>query len=191
MAEKKMLLGVVVVGVFCSAAFALAPMGPPMAGLPQGQYSYGLGYGYSDMDLEVSGPATPTGGAAVLDNIQSNIFYVCLGYGVTDDWNIRGAIGGADATFDADRSGRDFDGDTSFGYALGATKTLVKNGDTTWGVLAQLTSVKGSEDERNVSGSQTLGNGAINMSAGRNELKLEWYEVQLAFGPTFPVCEHA
>lgn len=192
MAGKRMLLGIVVVGVFCSAAFALAPMGPPMAGLPQGQYSYGLGYGYSDMDLEVSGPVSTSGGSSVLDNVQSNIFYLCLGYGITDDTNIRGALATVDAAFDADRSGRDFDGDTTFGYGLGVTKTLAKNGNTTWGALAQFTSALKSEDELNVAaGGQTLGNGAIRMSPGRNELRLEWYEFQLAFGPTFPVCEHA
>ncbi|HEC03662.1 MAG TPA: hypothetical protein ENI81_09020, partial [Phycisphaerales bacterium] len=75
MVRKKMLLSVMVVGMFCSASFAIAPMGPPMAALEQGNYNVGIGYAHSDMTLEVLGPVG-SAGEAVLNDLQSDMYYV-------------------------------------------------------------------------------------------------------------------
>jgi len=190
-----MLLSVVVVGMFCSAALAIAPMGPPMAGLDQGKYSAGIGYAHSDMTLEISGPVSGAG-EAVINDLQSNMYYVSLGYGISNEWNIYGALGFANAEFPGDTGAPDFEGDNGFGFAVGTKRTLAEDGDTKWGVLAQFAQGK-SEDTVTVPSTPgvgnpnpTWGNGTINLgSGGRVPTKLEWYEVQLAMGPTVPLSD--
>ena len=56
--KKEMLLLIIVVmslGVFSSGAFALTRMGPPMAGLKDGQFAFGLELSKGEMDVEMSG----------------------------------------------------------------------------------------------------------------------------------------
>ena len=189
MVRKKMLLSVMVVGVFCSASFALAPMGPPMAGLEQGQYGFGIGYGYSDMTLEISGPVDTTGGQAVLNDVQKDMYYVGLGYGVSNDWELYGAIGWANAEFPGDTGAANFNGDDGFAFAIGTKRTLAQDGDTKWGILGQYTQGKSERNVRMRGG--TWGNGSIGPlpSSGTIPTKLEWYEVQVALGPTVPLSE--
>jgi len=187
MVRKKMLLSVMVVGMFCSASFAIAPMGPPMAALEQGNYNVGIGYAHSDMTLEVLGPVG-SAGEAVLNDLQSDMYYVNMGYGISDDWNLYGAIGFANAEFPGDAGTPDFDGDNGFGFAIGTKKTLADDGDAKWGVLAQFAQGK-SEDNVRASADGSWGNGAIDVDAGNHPAKLEWYEVQLAMGPTVPLSE--
>ena len=135
MEKRKLLLSIMVVGMFGSAALALAPMGPPTAELPQGGYNAGFGYAFSKMKLDVQGGA-PTTGESVLV-VRSNMYYGCLGYGISDDWNVYGAAGAADADFNGEGNGTNFDGNLKFGFALGTKRTLAENGKTKWGVLAQ------------------------------------------------------
>ncbi|MBL7188422.1 MAG: hypothetical protein ISS70_19015 [Phycisphaerae bacterium] len=166
MVRRKMLLSVVVVGMFSTAAFALSPMGPPVAGLPQGSHTVGIGYFHSDMNLEVSGPGfgiTGGSGAAVITDIQSDSFYVWLGYGISDDWALYGGVGVTNAEFPADGSGAPFDGDDGFGFGIGTVKTLAEDGDIKWGILGQLTQGK-SEDNITTVADQTFGNGSIQQS---------------------------
>jgi len=183
-----------VVGMFCSVSFALAPMGPPMAGLDQGTYGVGLGYAQSDMTLEVMG-GSGAGGEKVINDLQNDMYYVCLGYGISNDWELYGAVGWANAEFPGDGSTPDFDGDDGFAFGIGTKRTLAEDGDTKWGVLAQFTQGK-SEDDIRTTTSGTWGNGAISLpgpsgedSSRKLETKLEWYEVQLAMGPTVPLSE--
>lgn len=192
MVLNRMLLSIVVVGMFCSAAFALVPMGPPMAGLPQGGYSVGVGYAFSDMNLEVSGPVSG-GGEAVINDIQNDMYYLCLGYGISDDWTLYGGIGAVNAEFTADGAGNDFEGDTGFAFGIGTKRTLAENGDTKWGVLAQFTQGKSEDTITSVSG-QSFGNGSIGgatftPAGSRHPMKIEWYEIQVALGPTVPISE--
>jgi len=194
MVRKRMLLSVMVVGMFCSASFALAPMGSPMAGPQQGQYGVGIGYAQSDMTLEVSGPDWNHGGEMVINDLQNNLYFICLGYGVSNDWELYGGIGMAGAEFPGDTGAPDFEGDNGFAFGIGTKRTLVEDGDTKWGILGQYTRGK-SEDSVRVpsigeSGYPTWGNGAVDLDvSGKAEAKLEWYEVQVAIGPTVPLSE--
>ena len=199
MVRRKMLLSVVVVGMLSSAAFALAPMGPPMAPLPQGQYAAGLGYAFSDMNLEVSGPLTDLpGGAAVLNDLQVNMYYGALVYGIADDWNVYAALGLAGAEFPGDGAAPDFDGDDKFAYAVGCKRTLAKDEEsgTVWGTVFQF--AQGSSEDTITTTSSaygTWGNGAVSIpapseaSSRRIDAELDWYAIQLAVGPTIPLCE--
>jgi hypothetical protein len=186
-----MLLSVVVVGMFCSAALAIAPMGPPAATLDQGKYAGFLGYAHSDMTLEISGPVGTTGGEAVLNDVQHDMYFVGLGYGISNDWNIHGCIGVANAEFPGDSGAPDFEGDNGFAFGIGTKRTLAEDGDIKWGILGQYTQGKSEDNVRvPVPGSPTWGNGAIDLLPGGNvPAKLEWYEVQVALGPTVPLSE--
>ncbi len=191
MVRKRMLLSVMVVGMFCSASFAIAPMGPPMAGLEQGKYAGGIGYAYSDMTLEIAGSGISSEGEAVINDLQHNMYFVNLGYGISDDWSLYGGIALANAEFPGDSGAPDFEGDNGFAFGLGTKRTLAEDGDTKWGVLAQYTQGKSEDNVRTVT-SGTWGNQAIPVpttGATVSPTKLEWYEVQLALGPTVPLSE--
>jgi len=194
MVRRKLLLSVVVVGMISSAAFALAPLGPPAAGLDQGQYGAGIVYGFSDMTLELSGPLSSPGGhpgEAVINDVQTNLYMVGLGYGISNDWSLYGGVGFANAEFPGDGSAADFEGDDGFSFAIGTKRTLAESEDTKWGVVAQLTQGKSEDNVRLASPAGTWGNGRISMPSGSSvsQTKLEWYEVQLAVGPTVPLSE--
>ena len=190
-----MLLSVVVVGMFSAAAFAIAPMGPPMAPLPQGQYAGTFGYAFSDQNLEISGPVTGPGGEAFLSDIQSNMYYGGLVYGVADGWNVYGVAGIADAEWPGDDGSPDFEGDSGFAFAIGCKKTIVKDEEsgTVWGTVFQFSQARRiNDDVRPVSGSpNTWGNAHITSldSDGITETELDLYAIQLAAGPTVPLCE--
>ncbi|KPK37369.1 MAG: hypothetical protein AMJ65_14715 [Phycisphaerae bacterium SG8_4] len=189
-----MLLSVMVVGMFSAAAFALAPMGPPMAGLPEGQYAGMGGYAYSDQNLEISGPTAGSAGEPYISDIQSDMWYGGAAYGVTDGWNIYGALGIADAEWDGDGSFVDFGGDSGFAFAVGVKKTIFTDPDseTVWGTVFQFAQARRIEDKFTPTGAlDTWGNGHISVgaAAGQNTAELDLYSIQLAAGPTVPVCE--
>jgi hypothetical protein len=190
MEKRKLLLSIMVVGMFSAAALAIAPMGPPVAGLAQDQWAAGLGYAYSEMTLEISGPFTGTAfGASELDDVQSNIFYGCVGYGISDTWSAYVALGMADAEFDADNFAPpedDFDGSSEFGFAVGTKRTLHDNGSgTKWGMVFQYWT---GESNDKIAYPSTYGNGNISASS-QYKLELDWYEIQLALGPAVQVNE--
>jgi hypothetical protein len=188
MEQRKLLLSIMVVGMFSSAALAVTPMGAPVAGLAEGQYSLGLGFALTDQTLEVSGPVGSLTGDAELD-VESMLYYGCIGYGISNEWNIGLALGMADAEFDADSTspaGDDFDGDSEFGYGVVVKRTLYDNGDDTkWGTIFQYCTGESSDK---ISRSSSYGNSAF--SAGANyDLELDWYQIQLALGPAVQVNE--
>jgi hypothetical protein len=143
------------------------------------------------MTLEISGPVGTTGGEAVLNDVQHDMYFVGLGYGISNDWSIHGSIGVANAEFPGDSGAPDFDGDDGFAFGIGTKRTLAEDGDIKWGILGQYTQGKSEDNVRvPVPGSPTWGNGAIDLGPGGNvPAKLEWYEVQVALGPTVPLSE--
>jgi len=109
---KKMLLFVAVVVVVClcgSAALALDPMGPPTAGLTQGQWSAGLDYAYSETDHIWDGKFNikdymgydiwprPLKDKLTMEGVEMHKAYFNLGYGIMDNWEIFFRVGGARA----------------------------------------------------------------------------------------------
>jgi len=198
MVRRRMLLSVVVVGMFSAAAFAIAPMGPPMAPLPQGQYAGVGGYAFSDQNLEISGPGSSiagTGGEAYLSDIQSSMYYGGLVYGVADGWNVYGVLGIADAEWDGDGPSADFDGGSGFAFAIGCKKTIFTDEEsgTVWGTVFQFSQARRIDDKFTPTGgsADTWGNGHIGVGAasGQSAAELDLYAIQLAAGPTVPLCE--
>lgn len=185
MERRKLWLGLMLMGMFCSSALAIAPMGPPVAGLAEGQYAVGAGVAMTDQTLEVSGPLGGLTGDGEVD-VENMMYYGIVGYGISNDWNIAVALGMADAEIDADSGGSDFDGDMEFGFGLQTKRTLHDNGsDTKWGTIFQY--CRGSSEDK-ISRDSTFGHNAIDVSAGR-KVEFEWYEMQLALGPAVQVSQ--
>jgi len=109
MVKRFLLLGVllVVVGLLSSTALAMDPMGPPVAGLAQGQWSASLDYAFSETDLEFDGefnwdaegfsPFAPVSDKLTFEAVEMHKGYLTIGYGINDNWEIFGRIGGARA----------------------------------------------------------------------------------------------
>ncbi len=142
--EKK-LLGIVIVVFLCSsAAMALDPLGLPVAGLEQGQFSAGLDYAYSEIDLELDGKYSYYNygwgyGDTVKDKFkiratQMHKAYLNLGYGIMNNWEAFLRLGGAtmygkDGPRDTDYgynwlNERVYDGDAGFSIGFGTKVTL-------------------------------------------------------------------
>jgi hypothetical protein len=190
--ERRLLPGVFVVfvlGVFSSTAVALPPMGPPCATLNQGQFSVGFDYGYSEMDVEVSGPIGANKDAEIED-FESNMYLATLAYGISNEWEVFTRLGMADAEFDADSTpagGSDFDGGSEFAFAVGTKRTLADDGNVKWGCLFQFLWSE-ADDKTDPNTSTGFGNGALTVPGG-TKIDMDWYEIQLAMGPTFQVAE--
>ena len=135
--NKKLLVVVVVFTVFAlagSAALALAPMGPPTAGLKAGQVRAGVEYSYSNTDLKIDfGDDEETA-----KDIKVNMWTANIGYGIMDEWEGFVRLGVANAKYSDDDLGIDFSGDYKFAWGLGTKYTFLKQENIDWGVLFQI-----------------------------------------------------
>jgi len=183
-----LIIAVTVVGFCGSTALALDPIGPPVAGCQQGQFSAGFEFAIAEMDLEVSGPGISTANnrEAVIDDVESNKYFARIGYGLSNDWEIFTRIGVADAEFDGDSGYPDFESDHEFAFGVGTKKTFIDNGDVKWGAVFQFSWAE--VDDRYSSQSISFANGSLATSYA-NKIELDWYEIQLALGPNWMVDE--
>jgi len=197
--EKKLrLLGVVLIVAMVagSSALALAPMGPPTAGLNQGQFRVGAEYGYSEMDLEIDA-STPGEGGTIVD-LESNMFFATLGYGVMDNWEFYVQLGVANAEFDkvegddGDDDKLGFDGDYGFAYGFGTKYTFWEQMEgLKWGVLFQMKWIN-TEDTMSFTFAETVDIGETPVPGTTTEaldLELDYYEMQIAVGPTWQAMD--
>jgi len=184
MEQKKLLLSLMVVGMMGTAALAVAPIGPPVASLAEGQYAVGAGYAMVDLEVEIQG-AFPTAGRRGWQNAEVNAYYAKLGYGISDTWSAGVTLGMSGIEADADgvpAAGKDFDGDNKFMYGLTTKKTLHDNGtDTKWGVALQY--MRGGSKDSITSTGTSFGNGAIGPFTNAT-VDIDWYVMQLAMGPS-------
>jgi opacity protein-like surface antigen len=183
MEQKILLLSIMVVGMISSAALAVAPIGPPVAGLAEGQYSAGLGYAMADLEVEIQG-AFPNPGRRGWQNAEVQAYYAKLGYGISDTWCAEVTLGMSGLELDADKlpvTGKDFDGDDKFMFGLTTKKTLHDNGtDTKWGAAFQY--MRGGSKDTITSTGTSFGNGTI--AATIATIDIDWYMIQLAMGPS-------
>lgn len=133
--EKKMLRIAVafIVFVCSSAALALVPMGPPMSTLKErdyleGQFSIGFHYCYSEVDIELSGH----GVSERIDDIESNMIFANLAYGISGSCDVFLRLGAANAEVEG------VFGDYEFAWGLGTKATFVHDGDLIWGGVFQI-----------------------------------------------------
>jgi len=168
---KKTLLVVAIVVGLCGTALALDPMGPPAAGLSQGQTSVGIEYSYSEMNL------FRTRDRADIKDVEMNKIYANVGYGITNNWDIFGRAGFADYEYKRDTWDNGWwSGDDGGSYALGmGTKaTFYQEGEVTWGGLAQMSWANFDGKRENPDASSSPG-----------KFETDIIEFQLAVGPTW------
>ncbi len=150
---SRLLLGIfalVMVGLSGSPAFALDPMGPPTAGLEQGQFRAGVDYSYSKMDIELtdgtfveyldgvfdnSGEAT----TFILKDFKASKAYVNLGYGLADNAEAFLRVGGTKGKFDDSiwLDSEQFDSGSNLAVGGGIKATFFEEGGLKLGALLQ------------------------------------------------------
>jgi hypothetical protein len=160
--NKKVFVVVLLMFGLAGSALALAPMGPPTAGLKTGQFRVGVEYSYSDEDMEVE--------SETIDNVTSNMIFGNLGYGIMDEWEVFVRLGMANVEADdVWGSGVDVSGDFQFAWGFGTKVTFLKQEDLNWGALFQMTWLK-SEDDPLLWGT---------------DVEFDFYDMQIAVGPTW------
>ncbi len=151
--RRNLLLGILtlmIVGFVNSSAFALDPMGPPTAGLKQGQFKAGVDYSYSKMDLELTdgtfveyldGILSDAGEATTftLEDFKASKVYVNLGYGFADNCEGFLRLGGTEAKFDDSiwLDSEQFDGGSDLAVGGGVKATFFEEGGLKLGALFQ------------------------------------------------------
>jgi opacity protein-like surface antigen len=195
--EKRMLwfaVVVVVVSLFSSNALATT-MGPPVAGLEAGKYSIGFDYSYNDWTLDMDGKTSASaqyfvGGTEVdsgaasdsfkedLD-LESNMFFANLGYGVTDQLEVFARLGMADL------SDSGFSSDQKFAWGLGAKGTFYEQDALKWGALFQITWGT-ADDDVSIAVPDPFGPGDEDVDVS---MDIDWYEIKVAVGPSYELAE--
>ena len=199
-------LMLMVVGL-CSSGALATTMGPPAAGLDAGQFGVGLGYSTSDIDIETKGKAVeqwklveveddgstittttttfaPEGGKFKLKNeIESDMIFANLGYGISDKLEVFLRLGMADET--------NIDSGNEFAYGLGAKATFYGEGDLKLGALFQMSwsSIDGDTDgeqERFVYGPWLPYVETVNTT---DNWEVDYYQLKFAVGPTYKLME--
>jgi opacity protein-like surface antigen len=170
------------VSLCSSFALALSPMGPPTAGLNQGQFRAGVDYSYCKMDVRMIRGSSPGGGPTFTMNDAINHYLLAnLGYGLRDNLELSFRIGGG-AARGTDTAGRSFNTASPVpgnGYVIGfGTKaTFFEKPDIKWGGLFQLLWAEADAKAR-------AGGSSWTSSIGL-------WEIQLAAGPTYKLNEKA
>ena len=159
----KALLTIVSIGVWLTVcgpvARAGAPMGPAMATLEKGQWWFGLEYAHENINLEADGSCVESvmGGGSEsypqsfkIDDLESNMFFGRLTYGLCDTWDVFVRVGVADAQDNLKvngpgilsgvaRDGIGFDGSYGFAWGIGTRATFWRSGPWSVSGLAQVT----------------------------------------------------
>ncbi len=154
--EKKIIV-ILLVFAFCVPSFGLTPMGPPKAGLDKGQFGVGLNYTLGEMDLDFS----MSGVSDVTAEVESDMLFVDLGYGIMDQWEGFVRLGMAKYEIE------DWDGGNEFAYGFGTKVTISEQDAITWGGLFQMTWIEGDDNVIGI------------------DVDVDAYEIQLAIGPTY------
>lgn len=149
--------------VLCAAgqAFALTPMGPPVATLEQGEFAAGFGYSHSKGDLE----GTVLGFSVMLEDVELDTYMANLVFGIVEGWELQIDLGASSYEDDDYRSSGDFAG----GFIL--RSTFAKTDKVEWGVASSVHWYEASGS------GETMGIPWVE--------KDTWTEVQIAVGPTY------
>jgi len=173
---KKVIVVMMAVVLWNTSVFAFDPMGPPTAGLKQGQYSIGIEHLRGEMDIDYDN-ITVGGvsfGSLTLDDIKITKAYANFGFGVTDNLEV----------FLRPGIVKDEDSDSGFAIGAGVKATFFESADGKgkWGILAQLSWASLEYDDE--SGFV----GATPVSITNQEADI--IEVQIALGPTYQLDEN-
>jgi hypothetical protein len=176
MRRKISLLFVVLIALaLTGSALALAPMGPPTAGLKTGQFRAGADYSYSNMDFKIDWGD----GFNTAKDIKTNMIFANIGYGLTDDWEGFVRLGAANAKTEYYEGDGGHTGDYKFAWGLGTKYTFLKQENLNWGVLFQIGWLK----------SEYKDSGTVNTTTWDEPYTLDVYDIEIALGPTWKVAE--
>jgi hypothetical protein len=166
-------LCVVLVGLCCTTALALDPMGPPKAGLSEGQWSLGLDYSHSDM--EILRKVANWSDAKNTSDLTVDKIYANGGYGLSDNVTgfVRLGIGQVDSDRTASWTKWEGDGDFGFIWGGGFKASVLEKDNVTWGIIGQI----GRGD--------FSGDAKANVSGEKEKYDIKMTEIQIAIGPTF------
>jgi hypothetical protein len=184
--NKTLLLVIITLTVLALAgsALALAPMGPPTAGLKTGQFRAGAEYSYTTTDLKIDWG----GDEYTAKDIKVNVISANIGYGVMDDLEVFARLGASNAEGDSDSEDiGNAAGDYKFAWGLGTKYTFLKQENLDWGVLFQIGWLS---TESSDSGSYTEGEGEGEITYNWDETyKVDMYNIEIAVGPTWKAAE--
>ncbi len=194
--------------VCVSVASGGAPMGPPIAYLEEGQWSLGGEFAHEQMDLQGSGMfqsvyvvAPPETFDFVetqrIRDLEMNMFFGTLAYGVCDNWNLFVRIGAADAQDDISATSDIIDLgipgeyslgqiDSSYGLAwgIGSRATFCRSGPWSFGGLVQVTWFEpGDSDIEYADPIVPPGNEAV--QAG--EASIDYWQAQISLAVAYQV----
>jgi len=181
-----LLLGVVltVVGLCSTGALAIAPVGPPTAGLKTGQWSAGFDYARGEIDFDIDWKSDFASGLpdTKAKDFKSDAYLAKLGFGMTDDWELYGFLGAADNRGKVewtDGSSTSFDGGHKFSGGFGTKWTFLKDEKLSWGLVYQMGWSQG-DDSYNLDLSAYGEYGTEKI-----DVDLDSYDIFLAAGPTY------
>ncbi len=188
MERNNVLSGVlcVMVVMFCTSAFAIAPVGPPTAGLKTEQWSAGFGYAQGEIDnfdIEWSSDIVSGISDSKAKDMKSDAYLAKFGYGVSDDFELYGFLGAADSRGEIEGgliSGSEkIDGGHDFSGGFGAKWTFSKAEQLSWGLVYQMSWSEGDDSIPN----QDLS--AFGFGASETvDAEINSYDIFLALGPT-------
>ncbi len=185
MGKKILLVAIVfVITSLCSsAALALAPVGPPTAGLKTGQWSTGFDYLRSELnfDIDWSSDYVSNIPKSKAKNMKSDAYLAKLSYGVSDNWELYGFLGVADSRgkVEGDDINGSFDGGYNFSGGFGTKWTFSKGEKLSWGLVYQMSWWSGSESS--TADLTAFGGG----TAEKVNTDLKSFDIFLALGPTY------
>jgi hypothetical protein len=161
---------VTIVVLFASPVWALTRMGPTVSSIGKGQLSLGAEYSTGETDMEAE--SSDFGVGFVLSDVDTDMSFGRLGYGLFEGSEIFGRLGVSDVGDGSEVFGRagapelDDEGN-DFTWGAGANVAFGTDGEVNWGILFQVTGI----------------------TSGETEFPLEWdmdiYEFQVAVGPTY------
>ena len=153
---KKVVFTIIV--LMCSQAFGLTFMGPPKAELKQNQSSVGFDYSYGEIDIDFD----DSGFVGTFENVETSTYLVNLAYGITNTWEIFALLGLTDTDYE-----EDFNAKNDLAYGFGTKFTLSRQDSLSFGGLFKIISAEADGTYLGFKG------------------KFDYYEIQIAVGPTF------
>lgn len=174
----------VVANLCVSMAFAIAPVGPPTAGLETGQWSVGFDYGHSEIDFDIDMSTDFAVDLAALGlnklkgkDFKSDAYLVKFNYGISDDWELYGFLGAADGSGKVEEYSAD--GGSNFSGGFGTKWTFLKEEQVSWGVVYQMSwSSVDASDSFDLTGIDGFGVETV-------DAEIDSYDIFLALGPTY------
>jgi hypothetical protein len=181
--KKKILLLASVILLMCTAAFGVAPVGPPTAGLKSMQWSVGFDYAHSEIDFDIDWSSDFVSGIekTKAKDMKSDAYLAKFGYGVTDDWEFYGFLGAADSRGKIEWYGEtvNFDGGHDFSGGFGTKYTFLNGEKLSWGIVYQMGWIQGDDSyELDLTGYDELGIETI-------DADFESFDIFLMAGPTY------